>query len=544
MTPRIYQSDVITSITSKFSNESSRIVLASATGSGKTEMAIMLIDSFVRLNLGKVLVIAHHTNIIKNNFCDRLRDVNPDFSWSDDSIGVDCFVVIRQNIINLDLSQFSLVIIDEAHQNYFADTIQSRIDYIKHQVLLTATPSKFVADGSFDILAVARLDIPNQYYARLNFQIINADNKLEKSDFTADGVVKSTFDFTIKEAKSAVDSVMTYIADGKKLFICRDIKQANITAKYLTSLGIDSFVSDSKSDADGKIADSFKRGDIQSLVVVDRMRLGYSDNTLYYTIDLTFTHNADTIHQMMSRSNRGVQIQNKFFIKVTNDRLNTLTRVIVSASIALMKRENLLAYNGKNFKGVQIPVMRQTSKSSSKKIAFSGSSITIPDFGNVQNFFDDCDFVDAETVLTQLGLLTTQFKHTYESVIEASKHYSSFQAFAKANKTLATFLRTQKLTEKFIDEKGWSMKKPRNVVTYTSEEAFDLARTLDFPGDLMTNHKCLYDWCQRNGILNSLVYKSGMTKTQMQEYKARTSARVRASRKYSAKLRAEKKQLD
>ena len=460
------------------------------------------------------------------------------------SSGVDCFVVIRQNIINLDLSQFSLVIIDEAHQNYFADTIQSRIDYIKHQVLLTATPSKFVADGSFDNLAVARLDIPNQYYARLNFQIINADNKLEKSDFTADGVVKSTFDFTIKEAKSAVDSVMTYIADGKKLFICRDIKQANITAKYLTSLGIDSFVSDSKSDADGKIADSFKRGDIQSLVVVDRMRLGYSDNTLYYTIDLTFTHNADTIHQMMSRSNRGVQIQNKYFIKVTNDRLNTLTRVIVSASISLMKRENLLAYNGKNFKGVQIPVMRQTSKSSSKKIAFSGSSITIPDFGNVQNFFDDCDFVDAETVLTQLGLLTTQFKHTYESVIVASKHYSSFQAFAKANKTLATFLRTQKLTEKFIDEKGWSMKKPRNVVTYTSEEAFDLARTLDFPGDLMTNHKCLYDWCQRNGILNSLVYKSGMTKTQMQEYKARTSARVRASRKYSAKLRAEKKQLD
>ena len=28
---------------------------------------------------------------------------------------------------------------------------------------------------------------------------------------------------------------------------------------------------------------------------------------------------------------------------------------------------------------------------------------TIPDFGDIQNFFDDCYFVDASDALTQLG---------------------------------------------------------------------------------------------------------------------------------------------
>ena len=536
MTPRKYQSEAISTITSRFSNESSRVVLAAATGSGKTEIAIMLIDSFVKSNFGKVLVIAHHTNIIKDNFCDRLTQVNPDFSWSCDSVDVDCFVTIRQNIINLDLSQFSFVIVDEAHQNYFADTIKSRIDIIKHQVLLTATPSKFVADGSFDILAVARLDIPNKYYARLNFQIINADNSLDKDDYNTDGVVKSSFVFTIKEMKSAVDSVMPYIKDGKKLFICRDITHANATAKYLTSLGVESFVSDFKSDADGSIADSFKSGQIQSLVVVDRMRLGYSDNNLYYTIDLSFTHNADTIHQMMSRSNRGSQLQNKFYIKVTNDRLNTLTRVILSVSIALMKRDNLLSYNGKNFSGVQIPVARQTSSSSSTKKVGSGYSITIPDFGDIQNFFDVCDFVDADDVLIQLGL-NTKVYYTYEDCVEAAKSFTSYQDFQRSHKTKCDFLRKSNKIDVFLAKKGWSKQ-----MRLLDQNIFESAKSYDRPIDFAKSEPGKYTAAQVRGLLSSLIYKSGLNSAQIVEVnkqKSKEALRLRNVAR-AAKSRAER----
>jgi hypothetical protein len=540
MTPRTYQSNAITTITANFTQDSSRVVLAAATGSGKTEMAIMLIDSFVKSNYGKVLVIAHHTNIIKDNFCDRLSQVGVDFTWSQDSTDVDCFVTIRPGITNLDLSQFSLVIVDEAHQNYFADTIQSRINVIKHQVLLTATPSKFVADGSFDILAVARLDIPNEYYARLNFQIVNADNKLDKDDYNTDGVVKSSARFTIKEMKSAVDAVMPHIKDGKKLFICRDITQANVTAKYLTSLGIESFVSDSKSDADGSVADKFKSGQIQSLVVVDRMRLGYSDNNLYYTVDLSFTHNADTIHQMMSRSNRGTQLQSKFYIKATNDRLNFLTRVIVSASIALMKRENLLTYNGKNFKGVQIPVVRQTGSASSSRKAGSASSITIPDFGDVQNFFDACDFVDADDILVQLGFKRV---HTYsfESAVETSKSYDSYQSFAKDHKCLAQFLYNKGLEDDFLTSKGWSKRRQTKI---TDEMIFDTAKKYDKPYDFSRGDYLMYKAAVRRGLLTILTYESGLTAEQIKEKRAvETAEREKEYRNaYQRKAYKEKKQ--
>ncbi len=65
-------------------------------------------------------------------------------------------------------------------------------------------------------------------------------------------------------------------------------------------------VSDSKSDPDGELVDKFKINGIDNLCVVNRMRLGYSDNILFYTIDMTFSHNADTLYQIMSRSNRGL----------------------------------------------------------------------------------------------------------------------------------------------------------------------------------------------------------------------------------------------
>lgn len=527
MTPRNYQSEAITEVTKGFTQESSQVVLAAATGSGKTEIAIMLIDSFVKSNSGKVLVIAHHTHIIKDNFCDRLSQVNPDFTWSCDSTDVDCFVSIRQNIINIDLTQFSLVIVDEAHQNYFADTIQNRIGVVKHQVLLTATPSKFVAEGTKYILPIARLDIPNEFFARLNFQVVNCENSLSASSYNADRIISSTVKFDETEMKSAVDSSLPFIKDGKKLFICRDIKQAQFTAKYLTSIGIDSSVSDSKSDPDSFISNKFKSGEIQSLVVVDRMRIGYSDNNLYYTVDLSFTHNPDTIHQMMSRSNRGTQLQNKYYIKVTNDRLNYLTRLMVSVSISLMRKENLLAYNGKNFSGLLIPVTRQISeKKSSSRKSSSPSSVSIPDFGDIQNFFENCDYVDAEFAFEQLGFVPKK-QHTYESSLEASMSYSSWNAFRNGSRKEQDFIRRFGLKEKLFAERGWAT--PSKKAEYTIESVMKMATKYDKALDFQRSEKNAYTWGKKFKL--DYIFKSGLT-----------SAEIASQRKAQSELNLKERQ--
>ncbi len=527
MTPRNYQSKAITEVVLGFSTPSSKVVLAAATGSGKTEIAIMLIDSFVKSNFGKVLVIAHHTNVIKDNFCHRLTQINPDFTWSQTSTDVDCFVAIRSSIVNIDLSQFSLVIVDEAHQNYFADTIQSRIGCVNHQVLLTATPSKFVADGVKYILPIARLDIPNDFFARLNFRIVNADVNIDSNSYNDDRVLKTNIEFSNDEVKSSVDSVLPYIADGKKLFICRDIKHAQLTAQYLTSVGIDSVVSDSKSDPDSIVANKFKSGDIQSLVVVDRMRLGYSDNNLYYTIDMSFTHNPDTIHQMMSRSNRGTQLQNKFYIKLTNNALNALTRVMVSISISLMKKENLLAYNGKNFAGLQIPVVKQDStKVASSRKSTSASSVSIPDFGDIQNFFDICDFADADDVLNQLGFVPKK-QHTYESSLEASMSYSSWNAFRNGSRKEQDFIRRFGLKEKLFAERGWAT--PSKKAEYTIESVMKMATKYDKALDFQRSEKNAYTWGKKFKL--DYIFKSGLT-----------SAEIASQRKAQSELNLKERQ--
>lgn len=520
MTPRDYQSKAITEIVSSFSKGTSKVVLASATGSGKTEIAIMLIDTFVKSNFGKVLVIAHHTNVIKDNFCQRLSEVNPDFSWSQTSTDVDCFVSIRTGVVNLDLSQFSLVIVDEAHQNYFAETIQSRISLVKHQVLLTATPSKFVAEGVSYILPIARLDIPNEFFARLNFRIVNSENKVDFDSYNADRVLKTSVSFSNDDVKSAVDSVLPHINDGKKLFICRDIKHARLTAKYLTSINIKSFVSDSQCDADSTISNKFKSGEIQSLVVVDRMRLGYSDNNLYYTIDMSFTHNPDTIHQMMSRSNRGTQFQNKFYIKVTNKKLNELTRVMVSIAISLMRKENLLSYNGKNFSGLQIPVVRQTStKTFSSRKQTSSSSVSIPDFGDVQNFFDVCDFADADFVLSQLTGVTNQ-KRTYESCLQSSQSFSSWCEFRNKSRNDQNWIQSNGFKEKLCVERGWKI---QSVGVYDEQEVIESAKKYDNASDYLKSEPSKYKWASSKKLLHLFVYQSGLTASQIVEKRKQES---------------------
>lgn len=470
LTPRSYQKSVVTTICQSHFNTNSRIVLAAATGSGKTEMAIMIIEHFIKHNLGRVLVIAHHTNIIKSNFVDRLNDVSPNFTYSDSDQSVDCFVAIRSTSLNnVDTAQFSLIIVDEAHQNYFANTIQTIVSDIAHQVLLTATPSKFVSVGGFDILPVARLDIPNEYFASLSFRVVNAETSLTTDSYNNDNVVKTSVKFHRSEVKSIVDSIIPFIDDSKKLFICKDIEQAKSTARYLTQLGFNTYVSDSKSDPDNVIANSFKSNDINSLCVVDRMRVGYSDNNLYHTVDMSFTHNPDVIMQILSRSNRGNQSQSKSYIKVTNQTLNLRTRVMLSVALSLFRSDNLISFDG-TFASVNIPVTK--SSSASRQASAPSDSWFIPDSVDFIDFFSDCDFVNADDIIRRFYGYTD-----YDYCVSIAKNYSSFVDFKNNNATSYQWLRRNGLIDKFVSDCNFT-KRTLNFTDYStySDEQLSLVR--------------------------------------------------------------------
>lgn len=509
LTPRDYQIAAVTTICNSHHRRShSRVVLAAATGSGKTEMAIMIIDNFVRRRLGRVLVIAHHTNIIKSNFIDRLNNVNVNFSYSDTNTDVDCFVAIRsKSLSRIDFDNYDLLIVDEAHQNYFANTCQTIASRVNHQVLLTATPSKFVRAGGFNILPVARLDIPNEHFASLSFRVVNAETNINSDSYNSDNVVKSTVKFHRSEVKSMCDSIINYLDDNKKLFICKDIEQAKATALYLTSLGITTAVSDSKTDSDNTIAESFKSGFINSLCVVDRMRVGYSDNNLYHTIDMSFTHNPDVIMQILSRSNRGNQSQSKQYIKLTNNALNVRTRLMLSIALALFKSDNLISFDG-TFASVNVPVVKN---SGATRVASGTPSDNwfIPDCIDVVNFFNDCDFVDTTTILYNLGYV----HYTYDICLQIAKNYNSWSDICNNESGVRSFINNNNLRDQFINDTGFASPTQKSTgIKYTDLDkstVMALASKFTYLYEFKSSHSTALKYATDHNFVDELINCDG-----------------------------------
>jgi len=264
--------------------------------------------------------------------------------------------------------------------------------------------------------------LPNEYFAKLNFICVNSENKVVYEDLNKYGNLLSKYNFKKDEMVSIISSVIPYLKNGKKLFIFRSMKDAKKGSNILKNIyGIHAPISDSKSDPNSELVDKFKNNGLDNLCVVDRMRLGYSDNLLYYTIDMSFTHNPDMIYQIMSRSNRGDQSMSKYYIKVTNNKLNEYTRLIVSIALALFKSENIVKYNGNNFKGIMTPVLKKMKLKKRKKSGddtrYKVNDFIIPDvLDDIITFFNSQDYVDGGEVIRIL--LGKQNQWTKEDVIK------------------------------------------------------------------------------------------------------------------------------
>jgi len=543
---RKYQTSALNRIYENHNTSDSRIVLAAATGSGKTEMSIMVINNFLFKNSGRILVVTHNTHVIKENYIDRIDELDVDFTHSTTDVNVDVFITLRQNLDNINFEDYDLMIVDEAHHNYFANTMKN-FRKIKHQVLLTATPSKFVADGGFDIIPIGRLDIPNEFFSKLSFLCINSDNNVTVDDLNNVSNLNSNYNFKNDELFNIISSVIPNLGDGKKLFIFRNIKDARKGSKILKlHFGINAPTSDSKSDPDGLLVRDFKANGLDALCVVDRMRLGYSDDFLYYTIDMTFSHNADVVYQMMSRSNRGSQDMKKYYIKVTNNELNEYTRLVVSIALALFKSENVAKYNGKDFKGILIPTSYEPSKYNDIPIKGTNKRyLSLPDvLDDITTFFENVDYEDGDKVLRTLlgkqykihwvkseviklsdGMLHSKFcskypgayNHAYKHVyVDELKSFGRRNNWTKENvielsngMTYLEFRREYTTAYNHAHKNGYlnELNISRKLHTkWTKEEVVELSEHMNF-SEFFKKYRGAYNHAHRNGYISELKYK-------------------------------------
>lgn len=131
---------------------------------------------------------------------------------------------------------------------------------------------------------------------------------------------------------------------------------------------------------------NFKNNKFDVLIVVDRARLGYSDDSLFNLIDMSGTHNPNVIYQMFCRALRGTPDMQKYYLKVTTQEYGMMdfTHACVCAALMLTDNKYLSTFNGDNFNGLKIPFI----KNNKSKVTSSGGNskkdkkFVFPEFTN------------------------------------------------------------------------------------------------------------------------------------------------------------------
>ena len=403
-----------------------KTVLAASPSAGKTLMTICLIDEYLVENPNhKVLVLTHGTTVLRSQFHDNLIKYSPSFTFSMPDTGKEymnstsqVIVCLPQTIDRLqNLQQVDLLVVDEAHQFYFADMIKDIIKKtgVVRQLLLTGTPSKFIYENSnpknknpYKIIPVSMNTIFDAgMVSDLYIEIASSSYSYTMDDYTTTDELKQSVTFKQKDTNNTLDSVLekltSHLKDardnplpnssiaqkviswttisawfsdiGKTMIACNRIEQANQVKKYFDAKGIGTALSTSEDDLDSSEIDRFKTDPkCTILIVVGRGVLGFDFSELVHVVDMTGSRNIDRIYQLMARVvrvNKNAVKQKKLFIKISPDALTDYFKHIMTATLMLTEEEFLLAYNGKNFDDMMIYV-KEAARSS--KTASVGTS--------------------------------------------------------------------------------------------------------------------------------------------------------------------------
>lgn len=165
ITNRGYQKQAIKSVAERFNKNYRRALLVMATGTGKTRVAISIVDILTKNNWVKnVLFLADRTALVrqaKKNFAKLLPNFSVEELSGNAKPNMDARFMFStyQTMINyidgknkeFSTGRFDLIIIDEAHRSIF-NKYGAIFDYFDSLLVgLTATPRNEIAKNTYDI---------------------------------------------------------------------------------------------------------------------------------------------------------------------------------------------------------------------------------------------------------------------------------------------------------------------------------------------------------------------------------------------------------
>lgn len=388
-----YQYDAITKVQESMSQREIT-VLAAAPSAGKTLMTIYIIEEYLKQNPNhEVLVLAHGTTILRTQFHNVLEEIKPDFSFNlvekfTDYDGSDVNVCLPQTLAGNDLNKIDLLVVDEAHQFYFAEKMMKEIikkSKPKKQLLLTGTPSPFIRKG-FKIIPVTLntifdegmisdlfVEIATSSYTFDPMTDFNSQDELKTDVYIKDSETKKTLDDLIGKIVDRLKSIKDnpyqnllpeWLPTLKKLqktmIACRSQHQAMQVKSYFDKIGVTSALSISDIDYDSKEIERFKNeSDCLILIVVGRGILGFNYPELVNVVDMTTSQNVDRIYQLLCRVIRKhPEGHKKLFFKIAPNIHSDYYKYIMTAVLSLADETFFTKFNGKNFSDMIIPVIK------------------------------------------------------------------------------------------------------------------------------------------------------------------------------------------
>jgi hypothetical protein len=291
------------------------VVLAAGCGAGKTEMAMDLIERFLKTQpAAKVLYLAHGTTSLRAQIAQRFRtdgrftvaemkDAKPDLAAS-------VHVAIPQNKL-IRSQQYDLVVVDEAHHYYFGAMIGEVLTANPDctQLLLTASHWRFTRMQRLPVITFSQLELLDRNIIMPpHVGLMLTDQEFRS--FTAEGNLSE--DEKLENIDQLVAKIKPKIK-GKTLIACHNQQAARDIAK-----GIKGAVVSTSDDDPNEIAFRSFLGDpkCKVMVVVFRGVIGFDLPSLETVIDLTCSQNPDRIYQLLGRCVRRHQAKQPRYVKL------------------------------------------------------------------------------------------------------------------------------------------------------------------------------------------------------------------------------------
>lgn len=323
---REYQPVLIEQIEEKISFEP--VVLAACPSSGKTIMSIAYLSLYLKKHTRhRVLILTHGTKVLRSQYHQEMQKLKLDFNYhivekfAEYSKGQQVVITLPQTVCNKDIGHFDLIIVDEAHQFYFADTVQNILkrSKCKKQLLLTGTPSEFIL-RKYNVIAISVGELMEYNVIEdLRVEICSSTYSFSSENYNKDLDLNNNTNFLKQDTESTLNEMLKNILQylkleksknwkdafdvlDKTMIVCRRRHQAKQVQDYLTNKNITAALSISKTDDLSEEIENFKEDiNCKVLIVVGRGILGFNYPELVNVIDMTCSQNINRIFQLMAR---------------------------------------------------------------------------------------------------------------------------------------------------------------------------------------------------------------------------------------------------